>query len=282
MASSALQTEAGCCYDYPQYYDIVFGADWRDEVRFLEGCFERYARRPVRRLFEPACGTGRLLARLAKAGYRVGGNDLNPAAVAYCNRRLARLGVAEAIDVGDMSDFRVSRPVDAAFNTINTFRHLPDDRRALGHLQCMAEALAPGGIYVLGLHLTPNDPPACVSETWLARRGTTEVEITVRTEALDRKARAEHIELTMNVATPRRRFRLVDRFTFRTYSYRQLRSLVAKTPLEIVAAYDFGYEIEHPIEIAPDDEDVVLVLRKPGGAQSPRKSARRTAHRHPR
>ena len=274
-----LQSESGNCYDHPQYYDIVFGADWRDEVRFLEGCFTRYARRPVRRLFEPACGTGRLLARFAAAGYEIGGNDLSPAAVAYCNRRLARLGCEDRTEVGDMSAFRLARPVDAAFNTINTFRHLPDDRRALAHLRCMADALAPGGIYVLGLHLTPDDPPACVSETWSARRGSAAVEITVRTESLDRLARAEHIELTMNVRTPRRRFRLVDRFIFRTYSYRQLKRLIAKTPLEIVAAYDFGYEIDQPIDIEAEDEDVVLVLRKPGGSKTKKSAGTRRTRR---
>lgn len=257
-----LKSETGCCYDYPQYYDIVFGADWRDEHRFLTSCFKSYARRPVRRIFEPACGTGRLLARFARDGLTVGGNDLNPKAVSYCNRRLARGGFAPTVTVADMSDFRLARPVDASFNMINTFRHLSDDRRALGHLRCMAEATAPGGIYVLGLHLTPNEAPVCVSETWSARRGASEVSITVATESLDRTARAENIKLTMEVRSPTKRLHLVDRFAFRTYSYRQLRNLLAKTPWEVVAAYDFGYEFDYPTEIGPEDEDVVLVLRK--------------------
>ena len=41
----------------------------------------------MRRLFEPGCGTGRLLVKLAQAGYEVAGNDLNPKAVDYCNAR---------------------------------------------------------------------------------------------------------------------------------------------------------------------------------------------------
>ncbi|NQU21999.1 MAG: class I SAM-dependent methyltransferase, partial [Candidatus Nealsonbacteria bacterium] len=74
-------------YDYPKYYDLLFGSDWKTEFDFLEACFERYAQRPVRRLFEPACGTGRLLAKFATAGYEVAGNDLNARAVEYCNAR---------------------------------------------------------------------------------------------------------------------------------------------------------------------------------------------------
>ncbi len=49
----------GDIYDYPVYYDLIFGSDWRAEFDFLTGCFERFAKRPVKRLFEPACGTGR-------------------------------------------------------------------------------------------------------------------------------------------------------------------------------------------------------------------------------
>jgi 2-polyprenyl-3-methyl-5-hydroxy-6-metoxy-1,4-benzoquinol methylase len=79
-------------YDYPVYYDVVFGSDWRAEFKFLEGVFRLHGRRPTRSLFEPACGTGRLLVPLAKAGYRVAGNDLNERAVDYCNARLKRRG----------------------------------------------------------------------------------------------------------------------------------------------------------------------------------------------
>ncbi len=68
----------GDIYDYPVYYDLIFGSDWRAEFDFLTGCAsERFAaKRPVKRLFEPACGTGRLLIKLAENGYEVSGNDL--------------------------------------------------------------------------------------------------------------------------------------------------------------------------------------------------------------
>ena len=72
----------GHLYDYPAYYDLIFGSDCAAELSFLEACFERFTDRVVSRVFEPACGTGRLLYRLARRGYSVSGNDLNPAAVA--------------------------------------------------------------------------------------------------------------------------------------------------------------------------------------------------------
>ena len=125
-------------YDFPRYYDLVFGSDWKAEFDFLTACFQKHAAGTVRRVFEPACGTGRLMVRLAKAGYDVSGLDLNAKAVAYCNARLKRHGFPEAAFVADMSDFQLTRKADVAFNMINSFRHLQTTKSAKDHLTCVA------------------------------------------------------------------------------------------------------------------------------------------------
>ncbi|MEM9585821.1 MAG: class I SAM-dependent methyltransferase, partial [Planctomycetota bacterium] len=94
-------------YDHPKYYDLVFGADCAAEVKYILACDQRYGRGNAKRFFEPACGTGRLLHALAKRGHQVGGLDLNPKAIEFCNQRLARHGFEPTTFVGDMSDFRV-------------------------------------------------------------------------------------------------------------------------------------------------------------------------------
>src|SRR5262245_7675546 len=133
-------------YDFPHYYDLVFGSDWKAELDFLQGCFSQHARRPVRRLFEPACGTGRLLFRLGLAGYQVAGLDLNRRAVAYCNARLQRYGLPPSARVGDMTTFRLPKKIDACFNMINSFRHLRSDAAAKSHLRSVSKCLVRGGI----------------------------------------------------------------------------------------------------------------------------------------
>jgi hypothetical protein len=85
------------------------------------------------------------LIKFAEAGYDVAGNDLNPLAVEFCNARFRRRGRAAAAVVGDMADFRLRPKVDAAFNMINSFRHLPSERSARSHLECVARALRKGG-----------------------------------------------------------------------------------------------------------------------------------------
>ena len=144
-----LPTTQGNLYDYPKYYDLVYGSDWKAEYEFLLACFEKHAHGNVERVFEPACGTGRLLVKLAQAGFDVAGVDLNAAAVDFCNDRLERSGFPRSAFVGDMCDFTVDQPVDAAFNTINSFRHLPSEAAAEGHLACVARAVRPGGVIIL-------------------------------------------------------------------------------------------------------------------------------------
>jgi SAM-dependent methyltransferase len=258
-----MDTIAGHLYDFPKYYDLIFGSDWQAEYKFLLAVFEQFAGRKVKRLFEPGCGTGRLLVKLAKAGYTVSGLDLNEKAVAFCNARFRRHGLKDAAFVGDMADFQLKQPVDACFNMINTFRHLPSEKAALSHFRCIAECLQPGGLYVLGLHLTPDTEQKCVEEKWSATRGSLTVNSCLWSIGIDRKKREERIGMTYDVYTPSKQFRIQDETMFRTYTAKQMQSLFDATPaLELVQIYDFRYDLEWPIEIHGGTEDVVYILRK--------------------
>ena len=262
ISHSATTEIAGHIYDFPRYYDLVYGSDWRAEFDFLSACFSKHAARPVRRLFEPACGTGRLLVKFAEAGFDVGGIDLNPKAVAFCNARLARRGFAQTAVVGDMSDFR-TRKFDAAINMINSFRHLLSERDAESHLRCVARGLNSGGLFVLCMHLTPTDGEAIEHEEWSARRGNLAVISKMWSKNVDLKKRKELLGMAFDVYTPTRQFRITDEMIYRTYTARQMRSLLSRVPaLELVETYDFSYEIDEPITITPATEDVVFVFRK--------------------
>ena len=253
----------GSLYDYPRYYDLVFGSDWKAEFDFLIECFDRLAGRQVRRVFEPACGTGRLLYRLAKSGYEVSGLDLNPHAVDYCNQRLRRHGFPQSVVLGDMADFRLRRKADVAFNMINSFRHLTSAKSARDHLQCMARALARGGLYVLGLHLTPTAGRPTNEESWSARRGHLGVNTHMITTERDLPRRIERCCMTYDVHTPTQWSQLIDEIVFRTYTATQFQRLLAEVPeFETVATYDFYYSFDEPIQVDRRTEDVVYILRR--------------------
>ncbi|MFV0443401.1 MAG: class I SAM-dependent DNA methyltransferase [Planctomycetaceae bacterium] len=250
-------------YDYPKYYDLLFGSDCQAELRFLQGCFNKHGRKNTKRLFEPACGTGRLLIKLAQKGFEVAGLDLNPNAVEFCNDRFERHDYPRSVFVGDMSDFTVKKRYDAAFNTINSFRHLSTEKQAEAHLQCVAAALQPGGLYILGLHLTPKTGPYTEEESWTARRGHLSINSYMWTKQRDLKKRNEKLGLQFDIYTPTETFRLEDEMNYRTYSAQQFDSLLKKTAVfEIAELYDFHYKLNRPIKIDERTEDVVYILRK--------------------
>lgn len=253
----------GSLYDYPAYYDLIFGSDCAAELSFFEDCFDRFTDRVVSRVFEPACGTGRLLYRLARRGYGVSGNDLNPAAIDYCNARFQRTGLPLTATVGDMADFRLKRKVDAVFNMINSFRHLGSEAAARMHLSCVGDALARGGLYLLGLHLTPTRGSRDMGETWSARRGHLAIVSDLQSLTIDHRRRVESFRMIYDVYTPTRHRRITETLKYRTYTLAQMVRLVASVPsLEWIETFDFSYDVSCPVVVDDQSEDVVLVLRK--------------------
>ena len=141
-------------------------------------------------------------------GYHITGFDLNRPSLDYLRRRLARRRLRADVFEADMADFRLSRPVDAAFCTVNTFRHLLTERSARQHLNCVAQSLRPGGIYILGLHLLPMDASEEDSERWTAREGRTQVTVTLRVLSTDRRRRIERLRMSLLARTAGKELRL--------------------------------------------------------------------------
>ncbi len=251
-------------YDYPQYYDIAFADETRREADFIEAACRKYCGGAVRRVLEPACGSGRLVTEMAARGYQVSGFDLSEPALRYLRRRLKRLGLSASVFQADMADFRLSQPVDAAFSTFDGFRHLLTEKAAVRHLHCAAESLRPGGIYILGFHLVPPDAAEECIERWRARRGGIQVSVTLRVVSTDRRRRLETLCVNLLVRG-RRTLRLRHVFDFRLYTAAQFRRTLAGVPcLQLCDVYDFWYEIDQPLALTDELSDAVFILRKQG------------------
>ncbi|MCH5373048.1 MAG: class I SAM-dependent methyltransferase [Planctomycetes bacterium] len=252
-------------YDYPQYYDLAFKSETREEADFIEAACRKYCRFAVRRLVEPACGSGRLVAELAARGYQLAGFDLSEPSLKYLRRRLARRGLTAQVFQADMADFQLDRPADAAFCTFDGFRHLLTEDAARRHLQCVSDSLRPGGIYILGFHLLPPDADEECTERWTERHGRTSVTVTLRVLATDRRRRIERLRVCLLVRSGSTTLRLRHDFPFRMYTAGQFRRLLARVPsLELCDVYDFWYEIDHPLQLNNQISDTVFILRKRG------------------
>jgi len=257
------QTTSVDWYDAPRYYDIVFDAGTAREARFLEAAHARFATSRTKRVLEPACGSGRLVAEMARRGWSVTGFDLNPAMLAFAERRMKRARTSVRLMHADMRSFRASGRFDLAHCLVSTFKYLLDERSARAHLDCVARALAPGGIYVLGFHLSEYANRSRSRERWIERRGRTTVVCNTQVWPADRKLRREGVRARLEVVENGRSLHSETRWVFRTYDEHEVMRLFRAVPaLEHVATYDFGYEIDRPREWPDDQLDCVFILRR--------------------
>ena len=250
-------------YDYPQLYELGFLKETPKESKFLEAVFKKYVPFPVNRVLELGCGSGRLVCDMATRGFSMTGLDLNPTALEYCKKKLKKLGFKGETVVGDMTNFKFDQPFDAAVNAINTFRHLESEEAALAHLDCVAEHLKPGGVFVLSLHLLPIDGDLWGTERWAAVDEDLSVYYALTVVETSMKTRLEKLRISMLVKKKHESFRLSDHITLRIYTAPQLKSLVAKAKkFKLIAIHDFWYDIESTQKLNAEAVDTILVLQR--------------------
>ncbi len=250
-------------YEHPRYYDMLFREDTMMEADFIEAACGKYCDFPVRHIAEPGCGTGRLVIELASRGFELSGFDLSRSMLSYLKKRLSGRKLKADVFVGDMVDFQLSRPADAAFNLINTFRHLLTEEDSRRHLECVAHQLVPGGIYLLGFHLLPLDVDEESTERWVATHGKTRVTGTLKVKNSDRQRRIEEMRICLHVREGESVKRFRHDFDLRMYTAQQFESLLGSVPqFELVDVFDFWYELDHPLTLDDEITDSVFVLRK--------------------
>jgi SAM-dependent methyltransferase len=250
-------------YSAPQLYEIAFDMNRKGEVDFLVHAFKRYARRRVRRVLDIACGTGPHLARLADRGYQMVGLDLSPDNIRFLGNRLLAGGHRGELIVGDMTDFRLARPVDAAICMQDSQGHLLTNEQLLAHLRCVGRALRRGGLYVFDRYMASSWTNPARSWSWLRRRG----RITVRASF----SALNDVDPVTQVFRERLTLEAVENGTRRTYRQTHLSRMVF--PQELRALVDlaggfefvqwyFGFKPHQVLERSRHPLLMVVVLRK--------------------
>jgi SAM-dependent methyltransferase len=251
------------CYDAPGYWDLAFSDETPYEADFIEAAASRYLKKVPQRILEIGCGGGRQAVELSRRGHDVVAFDLNQSCVAWTRRQLQRRRLSAEIFAGDMSCFKLHRPVDLAHCLVNTFRHLLTEEAARQNLECVADSLHPGGIYLLGFHLLPPDAAEDDCERWTIKHRNTRVTTTIRVLDFSRRTRIETVRFSLKVTTPTKAVRLSTDHQLRIYRADQFRSLLRSVPaFRLLDVFDFCYDINEPLTLNDDLGDAVFVLQK--------------------
>lgn len=251
ITSSAEVTSKGLYAD-PLIYEVLHQPGTRGEAIHIE----RIARRHVgvgdgpMTFLEPASGTGRYLLALAERGHRGVGVDLSAAMVRFARRRAREQGQAARLSyiAAAMERFTLPRRwrgrVDAAFNPINSIRHLMDDASMLAHFDAVRAALRPGGVYVVGIELSNQRYAQPTEDVWRGRDRAAGLSVQQNVSYVPpgRGGRAEVVTSHLTVRDRHRDARRVrhfdDRYELRTYSRPQWMTLLKAAGWSLVAAYN--------------------------------------------
>jgi SAM-dependent methyltransferase len=167
-------------YTMPELYDIAF--DFRDvprQVDFLLELASEYAGRKIASAIELGCGPAYHTREMARRSLVSDGLDLEPNMVAYTRGLVKTEGLSCEIIEGNMCTFRSGKKYDLVYCLMATFSHLQTNKDIVDNLNCAAEMLTDGGIYIISTahprDFYGDDKPT-TKNTWTMTRGDISVE----------------------------------------------------------------------------------------------------------
>lgn len=243
-----------------RYYDLIYGSivDYEREGNLLEGVFERYAKRPIRRILDLGSGTGNHALILTSRGYDVVGVDRSEAFVTAAEEKARDLGNGPRFVVGDMQELEMGDRFDALICMFGAFSHLP--REEAGEvLRRFRDRLEPGGI--LAFEWWNERGARDGYQDWVEREGEGIRLIRLGEAKVDAEAHALHIALKHFVL---RGDRVEETFTEESamalYKVGEMEDLLSQAGLTPVAMLDWLRKALEPHR--PDDFRVLAVARR--------------------
>lgn len=97
---------------------------------------------------ELACGTGRVYLELLAAGVDADGIDASAATLDVLRENAADRGLDPSVRRADVADFEADREYSFAYCPFNALQHLRSIDQQLAAVECVHDALAPGGEFV--------------------------------------------------------------------------------------------------------------------------------------
>jgi len=195
-------------YSIPELYDIAF--DFRDvpaEVDFLLDTAAVHLGRPVTSALELACGPAYHTREMARRGLKSDGLDLGPEMAAYTRRLIDDEKLKAEIFEGDMRTFTSPQKYDLVYILMASYAHLHTNQGIIDNLNCTADLLTDGGIYIIST-AHPRDffqeEPNFTETSWTMSRG----DITVETnwggdhQQFDPLTEIDDVTVIFDVTTP--------------------------------------------------------------------------------
>jgi SAM-dependent methyltransferase len=251
-------------YDRPEYYDLAFsGRDTGAEVDLFEECMGRYSLVPVERVLELASGTSPHLEEMSKRGYHYTGLDINSKMLAWSREKARDLGVEADFIEADMARFHIPEPVDFAFTMCGSLYTKSRDE-FLSHLDSVARALKPGGLYFLDwcIHFEWSQPKG--EQKWKMKREGVEMNVRFKEEILDVASQVVEHRLAGKIRDRGREYHLESRNKVRVILPQEFLLLLEKCGGFEFLGWWNKWDLERPMESERDVDRPITLIRRSG------------------
>jgi SAM-dependent methyltransferase len=188
--------------------------------------------------------------------------DLSAAAIAFLRGEAERLALPVHAAVGDMTDFDLPRPAEAAICMQDSQGHLLTNEAVVAHLRAVRRNLRPGGVFVFD-RLVPNGWATPHAHwVWTKRSRGVTVRTSFRTLLNWDLARQTCDEVMRFEVTERGTRRiLTQRHTTRVVFPQELRALVELAGGFELCGWFANFSLRRPLERAATALVMITVLR---------------------
>ena len=252
-------------YSHPRYYEIAFSfLDIPREVDLFETCFQRYSKIPVRRVLELACGPGPHMVELGRRGYEYVGLDINPTMLEDARKKAEDLGLPATLVLGDMCHFSLEAPVDFVYVMLGSLFVTSTDN-LLEHLEAVARALRPGGLYLLDacIHFAWDQAFIGEEDTWTIEQDGVRVTVSFkRAGPLDRAGQISHDLMIADVHDGDRHLRLVSKERTRLIFPQEFLLLLEKSGAFELVGWWNRWNLDEPIDQAHEINRPITLIRR--------------------
>ena len=254
---------------FAKYYDLIYRdiVDYKGDCDYLEKLFRKFGgERRAHAVLDLGCGTGNHAIELARRGHQVMGIDLSAAQLREARAKVRRQKLAVRFLHGDMRRFDLGRRFDAAIAMFGGFGHVLSDRDVVSHFRCVRRHLEAGGLYAF--EFWQESAAFDRVRSWVLRENALRI-IRLddsRTDRVRHRLRIDFRFFVLDGDRLRERFR--ETHVVRLYALPEIRRLLSRGGLKLVAAYaatpaNKGFE-----PVRKDDFRVMAVASLSGrGAQ---------------
>ncbi len=254
-------------YSFPEYFDIAF--QYRDigkECDFIEAVAEMYSGCDSRKILDVYCGTGRHLIEMLRRGYEVDGFDTVGSMLDYLNKNPEMEKHSTHTWQDTLVGFSTESKYGLLTNMLTSFNYLTTNESVLMHLECAANALEPGGLYIIEMNhprdLLGSDTSA--PNKWSESRDgiTVEVDWDYKNAPLDFLTQVYTVNGTLSINDNGEEKTLESEEKIRIFLYQEMKLLIELSGWFSIVDTFGSFGLEHKIDNSSTAWRMILVLKK--------------------